>query len=188
MLMKNIIFSLWVLAFAPMSAQSLFTEHIKSVSRSDGRIMLHHADERITRLVNSLNGQAVTAGVGNVKHESGKRDSVREHNETRRILNVDADSLTVKKAHRYKKTGYRIQIYAGGNSRKARIEAEQIGATCKSYYPELAVYTHFSSPRWVCRVGDFKTLSEANRYMQIFAKAKKFGEASIVKCQIFVFY
>ena len=186
--MKNIIYPLWILAFVPVSAQSLFAGYVQRMSQVERRVSLTDEEIEVIRLMNPLRERVAIVNIGGVKSESPQRDSVLRHNENERILSGNADSLVVKKTHRYKINGYRIQIYAGGNSRKARIEAEQLGSTCKSYYPELAVYTHFSPPRWVCRVGDFKTLSEAHRYMQIFTKAKMFGEASIVKCQIFVYY
>lgn len=89
------------------------------------------------------------------------------------------------RAPKRKIRGFRVQVYAGDNTRKARLKAQSIAVQVKSYFPELAVYAHFVSPRWVCRVGDFKTYSEAQTYLRKI-RAKKFRESLIVKTTILV--
>lgn len=81
--------------------------------------------------------------------------------------------------------GFRVQVYAGDNTRSARQKAQSIAVQVKNYFPELAVYAHFVSPRWVCRVGDFKTYGEAQTYLRKI-RAKKYREALIVKTTILV--
>lgn len=80
-----------------------------------------------------------------------------------------------------KTPGYRVQVYAGNNSRKAREEAIARALQVKEYFPELSVYTHFSSPRWLCRVGDFKSIEEADAMMRKLKATNVFKEVSIVK-------
>lgn len=80
-----------------------------------------------------------------------------------------------------KTSGYRVQVYAGNNSRKAREEAISRASQVKEYFPELSVYTHFSSPRWLCRVGDFKSIEEADSMMRRLKATNVFKEVSIVK-------
>lgn len=89
---------------------------------------------------------------------------------------------------RMKANGYRIQVYSGGNSRMARQEATKVGGQVKALFPELQVYTHFKSPRWICRVGDFKTYEEANEVFRALRETQKFGEAIIVKSVILIPY
>ena len=57
--------------------------------------------------------------------------------------------------------GFRIQVYSGGNTRIARQEAERAGQKVKSVLPTQPVYVHFYSPRWSCRVGNFRTYNAA---------------------------
>lgn len=83
-----------------------------------------------------------------------------------------------------KSFGYRIQIYAGNNSRIARNEAYGSAARVKEYFPELKVYTSFTPPRWLCRVGDFRSIEEADAMMRQMKKTGAFKEASIVKEQV----
>lgn len=80
--------------------------------------------------------------------------------------------------------GYRVQIYAGNNTRQAKNEAYGIGARVKEYFPELTVYTSFNPPRWLCRVGDFRSIEEADAMMRRLRSTGVFKEVSIVKDQI----
>lgn len=80
--------------------------------------------------------------------------------------------------------GYRIQIYAGSNTRNAKEEALKAAAFVKENYPEIAVYTEFVSPRWVCRVGDYKTIEEADQAMRMLKKTRNFKEIAILPNQL----
>lgn len=60
-----------------------------------------------------------------------------------------------------KVTGYRIQLYAGNNTRDARAKAQEVEAYMREKYPELPVYTVFKSPRWLCTAGDFQFYEDA---------------------------
>ena len=87
----------------------------------------------------------------------------------------------------YKVNGYRVQVYAGGNSRDARVKAERTGREINSLFPGEPVYVHFYSPRWICRMGNYRTYEEAH---QILNAVKKLGykSAIIVKGKITVPY
>lgn len=83
-------------------------------------------------------------------------------------------------------TGYRVQAYAGGNTRADKVRAQQIGEAIKIRYPDQPVYVHFYSPRWICRVGNYRTYGEAE-YMLKAIKAMGYKSATIVKGKITVF-
>lgn len=87
----------------------------------------------------------------------------------------------------YKVTGYRVQAFAGGNSRADRQKAEQIGNAIKMRYPDQPVYVHFYSPRWICRVGNYRNLADAQ---SMLAKVRAMGykQACLVKGKITVQY
>ncbi len=89
---------------------------------------------------------------------------------------------------RRKGMGYRIQIFTGGNSRSDRVRANRMGSLCREYFPELSVYPHFESPRWICRVGDFKTSEDAKIYVQKMRKLKVFKELRIVKSVVWQYW
>ena len=83
-----------------------------------------------------------------------------------------------------KARGYRVQVYAGNGSRVARDEANDIAEKIKTEFPDMPVYTYFSSPRWLCRVGDYRSVEEADAVMRLLRNTGKFKEVSIVREQI----
>lgn len=85
-----------------------------------------------------------------------------------------------------KTTGYRVQIFAGNNTREAKLHAESIAQEILEYFPNLTVYTPFLSPRWICRVGDFTSIEEADATLRNIRKLKKFKEVAIVRDQILI--
>ena len=80
--------------------------------------------------------------------------------------------------------GYRIQIYAGGNTRYAKEEALKAAQYVKDNYPGIPVYTEFVAPRWVCRVGDYKTIEEADQAMRMLKQSRNFKEIAILPNQL----
>ena len=83
-----------------------------------------------------------------------------------------------------KARGYRVQVYAGNNSRIARQEANEVAEKIEKEFPELSVYTFFLPPRWLCRVGDYRSIEEADAVMRRLKATGHFKEVSIVREQI----
>ena len=81
-------------------------------------------------------------------------------------------------------SGYRVQAYAGNNTRKAKAEAYGIADKLKEQFPDLPIYTSFIPPRWLCRIGDFRTIEEADAAMRMLRATGEFKEVSIVKDHI----
>lgn len=75
-------------------------------------------------------------------------------------------SFDVTQASVIKATGYRIQAYAGNNTRDAREQATKVQAYIREHFPEYPVYVEFKSPRWLCTVGDFLYYEEANEVLR----------------------
>ena len=132
-----------------------------------------------------------TTPAGQETHEDQKPDSARR---TPTPITSEAEGETTppdtrKKIMRrsYKTQGYRVQVYSGGNSRADRQRAETAGAVMKSNFPDQPIYTHFYSPSWKCRMGNYRTQAEAQAYL---AKVRKLGyrQACIVKGPIQVAY
>lgn len=80
--------------------------------------------------------------------------------------------------------GYRVQVYAGSNTRQAKNEAHSVAASVKELFPDLPVYSFFSPPRWLCRVGDYRSVEEADAMMRKLRATGEFKEVSIVRDQI----
>ena len=109
-----------------------------------------------------------------------KTENEKEENET---PSVDMSKKVMRGS--YKVTGYRVQAYAGGNSRNDRLKAEQIGNAIKMKFPDQPVYVHFYSPRWICRVGNYRSLGEAQK-MLAKIRAMGYKQACLVKGKITV--
>jgi xanthine dehydrogenase iron-sulfur cluster and FAD-binding subunit A len=95
------------------------------------------------------------------------------------VKSADEEEPKVLKAR-----GYRVQVYAGNNSRIARQEANDMAEQIKMEFPELPVYAFFQPPRWLCRVGDYRSIEEADASMRRLKATGKFKEVSIVREQI----
>ena len=83
-----------------------------------------------------------------------------------------------------KARGFRVQVYAGNNSRVARNEANRVADKVKDTFPDMPVYTYFQPPRWLCQVGDFKSIEEAHVAMRELKASGEFKEVAIVREQI----
>ncbi len=91
---------------------------------------------------------------------------------------VDTSKKVIKNAQKI--TGYRVQVFSGGNSREDKTRAENTGEQIKRLFPGEPVYVHFYSPRWICRMGNYRTYEEAQG-MLARVKEAGFGQASLVK-------
>jgi len=120
--------------------------------------------------------------------------SHKSHTATTEQPNKDVETETTpvdmrKKVMRrsYKTNGYRIQVFAGGNSRSDKIKAQKAGNSVKQAFPEQPIYVHFYSPRWICRMGNYRTYEEASELLRQ-VKLLGFSEACIVSGKIVVPY
>ncbi len=116
------------------------------------------------------------------KHETPSADKADNDIES-------ANGDTHRKAMRstYKVNGYRVQVFAGGNSRENKVKAQNIGNELKALFPDIPVYVHFYSPRWICRMGNFRTYQDAH---SVLMQVQKLGykQACIVSGKITVAY
>lgn len=197
------IITLLLLCVAWTANAQKFTEHVQQKSQGQGSVVLHESAE-ITELVNGKEQPQQqeqkpqptvtpekTAPTKPVATASADTTAVKH----RKVVGyetakTDADSGEIdlsKKVIRngYKVTGYRIQVYAGGNSREDKARANSIGKRIKLSFPDQPVYTHFYSPRWICRMGNFRTYEEASEMLK---EVKRMGypQACIVKGKITV--
>lgn len=114
-----------------------------------------------------------------------ERTNTTEHAAETTSPTVNTSKKVMRNARRV--TGYRVQAYSGGNSRADRQKAESIGNAIKLRFPDMPVYVHFYSPRWICRVGNFRTYDEANEVLKEI-KSMGYRQACIVKGKITVAY
>ena len=98
------------------------------------------------------------------------------------------DSLigTVSEAQsgtKIKAKGYRIQVYAGNNTRASKERAQEVDRYIRSKYPDLPVHTEFKNPRWLCTVGDFLYYEEAYDTMRQLKKETPYKGIIILRNQ-----
>lgn len=177
--MKHLFVILLGLLFTMTLSAQTFTESLERVEAGKGRVIIHQ-NPVIERLVNAANASAGLQGEEQV--------TVLKRKETASGMEISGEDKMAK-TNRPKSVavGYRIQVYSGGNSRAAREQAMHKGNLVKKYFVDVPVYTHFYSPRWTCRVGDFKTYEEAKLALEELKSTNAFSEAVIVKCKIQVF-
>ena len=188
-----------------VDAQSTFTERLQKSNKGEGKISVTQ-DKSIDALVNG--SSAVTKQPENnkpeqkekvttpkekandkEKAESKEKEKVAPKENEAQAIVVTPDTADVHKKvmKGVKINGYRVQVFAGGNSRNDRLKAERTGENIKSTFPGVPVYVHFYSPRWICRIGNYRTYEEAH---EVLRRVKQLGydSAIIVKGKITVQY
>ena len=191
-----ILFALHCSLFVSPAGAQTFTQRLQKTVQGEGSVTLHQ-DRTIDALVNGV-AQSTPAPQPKVQEqekpkpekpkEESQASSDRAQPSASEAAVVAVDSTYLKKSGKpYKITGYRVQAFAGGNSRKDRQKAEQTGNQLRMLFPSEAVYTHFYSPRWICRMGNYRTYEEAHQMLQEVRKLG-FSSATIVKGKITVQY
>ena len=193
-----IILTLCVGCIIAADAQSTFTQRLQQSSQGEGKVTVKQSKE-IDNLVNGASNNTLSAPTVNRKQqekENTNDQTAAKEDKPLKALSEKLDSTNVsdstannqKKVMKgYKISGYRVQVFAGGNSRSDRIKAEKIGSEIKSLFPGVPVYVHFYSPRWVCRMGNYRSYEEAH---EVLNRVKNLGyqSAIIVKGKITVQY
>ena len=205
-MMKVIAALLTLLCVASTSSAQTFTERLQRKVAGKGKVTVVHS-AAIDKLVNGNQPDATPTKPKPVtpadtdKKATNHNEATKTHTEATKTHTVatktndskdDFDIPTVdmrKKvmARSYKVNGYHVQAFAGGNSRTDRQKAQNIGDAIKMQFPEQPVYVHFYSPRWICRVGNYRTYEEAHA-MLLELKKMGYQQATIVKGKISVQY
>ena len=198
--MKHFIQILVLCIGIPMGAGAqTFTQRLqKQPSAGQGSVTIHQSDS-IDQLVNTtvLTPKSTTATT--TKTTTASPSISTSHTSATSTTNKpatphvaetqDTTATATQKMIRggHKVMGYRVQAFAGGNSRKDRQQAEQVRNSIKTHYPNVPIYVHFYSPRWICRVGNYRTYEEAHQ-MLVSLRDLGFNQATIVKGKITVAY
>ena len=80
-----------------------------------------------------------------------------------------------------KSYGYKIMVYSS-NSKDARGTSSGIAGSLKSKYPHLNVYRSYKAPFFMVQVGDFRTKSDAMKYLHDIQSS--YQQAKVVKSVI----
>lgn len=118
------------------------------------------------------------------KLESERKSQIRyQDDDDMSIPTIDMRKKVMRGSR--KVTGYRVQAFAGGNTRADKMKAQQAGNAIKMRFPDQPIYVHFYSPRWICRVGNYRSLGEAEKMLHAVRKMG-YKAATIVKGKITV--
>lgn len=196
MLRLTAIIILTTLAFGQAKAQS-FLERLQKSSSGQGTVTVSQSRD-IDALVNGPStanpGQNAGKTAGNAagqrnatpaKPVNRTEDASQQTDNAQTPAGVDTHKKVLKNT--YKTNGYRVQVFAGGNTRNDKQQAEKIGNDIKMKFPNEPVYVHFYSPRWICRVGNYRTYEEAHAILTAIQEAG-YNQAAIVKGKITVQY
>ena len=183
-------------------AQSSFTQRLQQSKNGEGKITVTQ-DKAIDELVNGPVVTAPTRTKTTTTHQKPTETQQKttekpaekkelepkavavEHHDTTTIVAPEEIQKKIMKG--VKVAGYRVQVFAGGNTRNDRMKAERIGSEIKSLFPGVPVYVHFYSPRWICRMGNYRTYEEAHAVLER-VKNNGYQSAIIVKGKITVQY
>ena len=197
-----IIAILTVLCISGAQAQT-FLDRLKKPTK-DKAVVTITQDAAIDKLVNGNNATNATIETKKAPANTTKKENATSNTATSNATsNTATPSSNTSASHvssteepdmtkkvmknSYKVTGYRVQAFAGGNTRNDRRTAETVGNNIKRRFPEQPIYVHFYSPRWICRVGNFRTYEEAHA-MLLEIREMGYKQASIVKGKISVQY
>jgi len=84
--------------------------------------------------------------------------------------------------------GFRVQVFSSNMQRTAKTDAFKIEKLIREEFPNEGVYVNYTSPFWKVRVGDFKTMSEAQSFraqlIETFPSMR--SETYVVREQVFI--
>ena len=178
-------------------AQSTFTEQLQQSKSGEGKVTITQ-EKDIEQLVNTPT--VASTPVAPPKSQQTAKPTEKSDKNKISLDLKDTDDLTDgtaipdtldlrKKVMKggTKVNGVRVQVYAGGNGRADRQKAQRTGDEIKTLFPNEPVYVHFYSPRWICRMGNYRTYEEAH---DVLTRVKQLGyqSAVIVKGKITVYY
>ena len=169
-----------------------FLDRLKKPTK-DKAVVTVTQDAAIDKLVNGDNAANTTVTTKKTPSATTKKEPVEKPTSTNTTTSPasstpeEPDMSKKVMKNSYKVTGYRVQAFAGGNTRNDRQKAENVGNAIKRRFPEQPIYVQCYSPRWICRVGNFRTYEEAHA-MLVEIREMGYKQASIVKGKISVQY
>ena len=171
------------LSFSNVTAQT-FLDRLQTPAQGQGVVSIHQ-DTIIDRLVLDPNS---TVKPNNNNGNSGNTRTTPNNGQTTtnngQTTANNGQSTTPNNQNTRTTTSrggvYKVQAYAGGNTRDDRKRAQNVGNAIRSRYPNLTVSVHFYAPRWICNVGNFRTYQEAEAMLRNI-KGMGYRQALIVK-------
>ena len=169
----------YLFTFLPFNTTAqTFLDRLQKPAEGQGTITLHQ-DSALSSLV--LDPQST------VKPE--RRENTQPPTPNTSTSNTSTPNTPTPNSGRTRHViqGYRIQAYAGGNSRQDRKNAERTANNLRTQLPVgVPVSAHFYPPRWICYVGAYRTREEAQQMLRT-VKNLGYSQALIVRGKITVY-
>ena len=153
----------YLFTFLPLFSQSSFTQRLQQSKNGEGKITVTQ-DKAIDELVN---GPVVVPARPKTNTTTQQKPTEKKDKDNNTATNQEKDkkqepkvvvvehhdSTTIDAPEEVQKkimkgvkvAGYRVQVFAGGNTRNDRLKAERIGSEIKGLFPGVPVYIHFVS-------------------------------------------
>lgn len=169
---------IYLFAFLPLtlSAQT-FLDRLQTPAQGQGVVSIHQ-DSVINQLVLDPNSTVKPNNHSNTTSHNGQTanngQTSANNGQTTTPNNANTRTTTSRGGV------YKVQAYAGGNTRDDRKRAQNVGNAIRSRYPHLNVSVHFYSPRWICNVGNFRSYQEAEAMLRNI-KGMGYRQALIIK-------
>lgn len=64
----------------------------------------------------------------------------------------------------YSGPGFRVQVFSSNNFKTAKIDAQRVERKLQNAFPDQKVYVSFTSPFWKVRIGNFRTIDDAQKF------------------------
>jgi hypothetical protein len=192
--LTGFLFIICHLSFCPARAQT-FTEQLQQSKAGEGKVTVIQSKD-IDQLVNTPTTAPTPPTPAKPQQTTKPTEKPDKTSLDLKDLDDLGDDTVVPDSIDFRKkimkggtkvNGFRVQVFAGGNGRADRLKAQRTGEEIKTLFPNEPIYVHFYSPRWICRMGNYRTYEEAH---EILTKVKQFGypSATIVKGKITVYY
>lgn len=125
--------------------------------------------------------QSIFASLTSADTTTGAKVKLYEDKRIEQLVNYKKISIITETTG-----GYRVQVFSSNTQRTAKAEAFKIEKQIKDIFPEQPVYVNYISPFWKVRVGDFKSMQEAQKFrielIEAFPELK--SETYTVKDQV----
>ena len=174
--------SFCLLTFVPFGANAQkFLDTLKQKQQGQGTVTVTQSKE-IDELVNGKQPTTtITTPLPTTENKDAAKDTAEPH------TSLEVKEKAIETAPKREESSSRVQVFSGGNTRNDRIQAEHTRDRMKAAFPDEPIYTHFYSPRWICRMGNYRTYDEANKILKK-VKALGYSQACIVKGKINIQY
>ena len=129
----RVLLFLFFITALPVAAQQNFTQYLTRSKAGEGVVILHQ-DAEIEALVNGTSSHSPVPAVPASRQHEGTPSLSHVTDSLSPATNPSSLEGTSVLGRRMRATGYRIQVYAGGNNRQSKAEAYRMADLVRSTF------------------------------------------------------